>query len=196
MRPKPRRLTPRSSSFASPHGGSRYNLSMVISISTAPETGAPTIRHQSIEAIAGKGLEGDRYATGKGFYTGVIEWDAHLTLMEEEPFTSLATSHGVEIDPNILRRNIVTRGTDLRSLIGREFQVGERAVFRGRKAWPPCSHIVKLSGRKEIFQYLAEQTGIGADVLVGGPIKVGDEIRLFAAERSAHQVRSGPGSLP
>src|SRR4051812_15389418 len=120
---------------------------MVISISTAPETGAPTISHQTIEAIAGKGLDGDRYATGKGFYTGVIEWDAHLTLMAEEPFTSLAASRAVQIDPNALRRNIVTRGIDLQSLIGCEFQIGEHAICRGRKAWPPCTHIVNLSGR-------------------------------------------------
>lgn len=137
------------------------------------------VSHQCIEAIAGKGLRGDRYATGKGFYTGVVEWDARVTLIQEEPFSLLAAKHGIQIDPKELRRNIVTRGVDLCSLIGREFQIGDRAVFRGRKAWPPCSHIVKLSGRREIFQYLAEQTGVGVDVLVGGTIRVGDAIQIL-----------------
>jgi MOSC domain-containing protein YiiM len=49
-------------------------------------------------------------------------------------------------------------------------------VLRGRKPWPPCAHIVKLSGRTEIFKYLARQSGIGAEVLVGGEIHVGDPI--------------------
>ena len=152
---------------------------MIVSIFTSLETAAPMTSHESIEAVTQTGLSGDRYATGKGFYTGVVEWDAHVTFIEEEPFLSLAVSRGLQIDPKELRRNIVTRGVDLESLIGREFQIGERAIFRGRKAWPPCSHIVKLSGRKEIFQYLAKQTGIGADVLVGGVIRVGDVIQIL-----------------
>lgn len=152
---------------------------MVLSISTSLQTGAPATNHESVEAIAGKGLAGDRYATGKGFYTGVVEWDAHLTLIAEEPFASLATSHGIEIDPCLLRRNLVTQGINLGTLIGREFQIGEQAICRGRKAWPPCAHIVNLTGRKEIFQYLAGQTGIGADIVTGGTIRVGDAIRIL-----------------
>ena len=155
---------------------------MVASIFTSSETTAPVISHQSIEAIAEKGLLGDRYATGKGFYTGVVEWDAHVTLIEEEPFSALAATHGVHIDPMELRRNIVTRGTNLNALIGRSFRIGEQAVFRGRKAWPPCSHIVKLSGKREIFQYLARQTGIGVDVLVGGTFHVGDAVQILPNE--------------
>ena len=135
--------------------------------------------HQSIEAIASQGLSGDRYATGKGFYTGVTEWDAHVTLIEEEPFTSLAAMHDVHIDPKELRRNIVTRGIDLASLVGRDFRIGDQAIFHGRKLWPPCTHIVKLSGKREIFQHLARQTGIGVDVLVGGSIRVGDAIHIL-----------------
>lgn len=37
------------------------------------------VSHGSIEAIAGKGLLADRYATGRGHYSGVPEWDAHVT---------------------------------------------------------------------------------------------------------------------
>ncbi len=152
---------------------------MIVAIFTSVDTKAPVTGHQSIEAIAGKGLSGDRYATGKGFYSGVTEWDAHVTLIQEEPFISLAADHGVQIDPKDLRRNLLTRGTDLSSLVGRDFRIGDQAVFRGRKAWPPCSHIVKFSGRREIFQYLANQTGIGADVVAGGVIHIGDRIQLL-----------------
>jgi MOSC domain-containing protein YiiM len=122
------------------------------------------------------GLAGDRYATGKGFYSGMSEWDAHVTLIQQEPFELLAAEHGVQLDPKELRRNLVTRGVNLYSLIGREFRIGEQVVLRARKAWPPCAHIVKFSGRTEIFKYLAKQCGIGADVLVGGTIRVGDPI--------------------
>jgi len=154
-------------------------MSRIVSIFTSLETKAPLLQHESIEAIAGKGLVGDRYATGKGFYTGVVEWDAHVTLIAEEPFSTLTASRGVEIDPQILRRNFVTQGITMESLIGREFQIGDHAILRGRKLWPPCMHIVTHTGRKEIFQYLAKHTGLGADVLVSGLIRAGDPIRLL-----------------
>lgn len=154
---------------------------MIVSIYTSEETAALVRSHESIEAIAGVGLAGDRYATGKGYYSGDPVWDAHLTLIAEEPFTALAAEHNVEIDPQILRRNLVTRGIDLDALIDRDFQIGEQAVFRGWKAWPPCSHIVGLTGRREIFQYLAKQSGIGVDVVTGGIIRVGDPIRILPA---------------
>jgi MOSC domain-containing protein YiiM len=152
---------------------------MVFSIYISTKTAAPVSSHESIEAIGAKGLSGDRYATGQGFYTGVTEWDAHVTLIQEEPFSALAAAQGIHIDPKDLRRNFVTRGIDLLSLVGHEFRIGDYAVFYARKAWPPCSHIVKLSGRREIFQNLADHTGIGADIVVGGVVRVGDSIQVL-----------------
>lgn len=149
---------------------------MLVAIFTSPASSEPQTAHDRIEVIANVGLAGDRYATGKGFYSGQSEWDAHVTLIQKEPFDLLAAEHGVQIDPRDLRRNLVTRGINLYSLIGRTFRIGDQVVLRARKAWPPCTHIVKLSGRTEIFKYLARQTGIGADVLVGGTIRVGDPI--------------------
>jgi hypothetical protein len=35
---------------------------------------------------------------------------------------------------------------------------------------------MKFTGKPEILKYLARQCGIGADVLVGGKIQVGDSI--------------------
>jgi MOSC domain-containing protein YiiM len=149
---------------------------MLIAILTSTASKEPMTSHDNIEVIANTGLAGDRYATGKGFYSGMSEWDAHVTLIQREPFDWLAAEHGAELDPSELRRNLVTRGINLYMLIGREFRIGEQVVLRGRKPWPPCAHIMKCSGRVEIFKYLAKYCGIGADVLVGGTIRVGDSI--------------------
>jgi MOSC domain-containing protein YiiM len=134
--------------------------------------------------MAGVGLSGDRCATGSGFYSGKSEWDAHVTLIQREPFDLLAAEHGVRLDPEELRRNLITRGVNLAALVGREFRIGEQVVLRGRKPWPPCAHIVQLSGRIEIFKYLSKRCGIGADVLVGGTIRVGDS-RVFPERLAA-----------
>lgn len=148
---------------------------MLVGIFTAPESAQQMCSHESIE-VTPAGLMGDRYATGRGFYSGEAEWDAHVTLIQQEPFDELLAQHGMTIEPNQMRRNLVTRNISLNWLIGRDFQIGESVVLRGRKAWPPCMHIIKLTGRGEAINHLAKQCGIGADVLVGGTIRIGDPI--------------------
>ena len=148
---------------------------MLVAIFTSPESTHPMCSHETIE-VTPAGLAGDRYATGRGFYSGTQEWDAHVTLIQQEPFDELLAQHGITIDPKELRRNLVTKNINVHWLVGREFQIGEKVVLRGRKPWPPCMHIVKLTGKGEIFKYLAKQCGIGADVVVGGSIRVGDPI--------------------
>lgn len=157
---------------------------MLAAILTSPASLEPVTSHESIEVVAGVGLAGDRYATGKGFYSGMTEWDAHVTLIQQEAFDRLLVEHGVQLSPNELRRNLVTRGVNLDILLGRDFRIGERVLLRTRKLWPPCAHIVKCSGRVEIFKYLGKQCGIGASVLVGGTIRVGDPIVVGEREPS------------
>jgi MOSC domain-containing protein YiiM len=110
---------------------------MLVAILTSPASALPVISHESIEVAADVGLANDRYATGHGFYSGVSEWDADVTLIQQEPFEVLAAEHGLHIDPKELRRNLVTRGIDLSSLIGRRFRIGGDVVLRCRKLWPP-----------------------------------------------------------
>ena len=151
---------------------------MILAIFTSGASKQPLQAHESIEAIANVGLAGDRYATQRGFYSGVGEWDAQVTLIEREPFDRLAAEHQIEIDPKELRRNLVTSGVDLHSLIGREFRIGEHVVLRAWKDWPPCGHIVQHTGKIEIFKFLSKSCGIGAEIVVGGTIRVGDAIVL------------------
>jgi MOSC domain-containing protein YiiM len=158
---------------------------MLVSILTSAASTQPIVSHESIEVIANMGLADDRYATGKGFYSGMSEWDAHVTLIQQEPFDLLAAEHGIVLDPKELRRNLVTRGVNLIPLVGREFRVGEHVILRARKVWPPCGHIVKFSGRTVIFQYISKHCGIGAHVLVGGTIRVGDPIAVIHQPTSA-----------
>ncbi|MGE3804610.1 MAG: MOSC domain-containing protein [Gemmataceae bacterium] len=148
---------------------------MLVGIYTSPESPLPMQRHESIEVLEQVGLAGDRYAIGKGFYTGSPEWDAPITLIQQEPFDALA-EQGLTMDPGEMRRNLVTRSINLNWLIGREFQIGDKVVLRGRRAWPPCMHLIKLTGKGDMIKCFAHQCGIGADVVAGGIIRVGDPI--------------------
>ncbi len=148
---------------------------MLLAILTSPATGQPTFSRDSIEVLP-EGLAGDRYALGKGIYSDIPEWGAHVTLVQREPFDDLRKNHGIHIDTAELRRNLITSDISLPWLIGREFQIGSTVILRARKLWPPCKHIVQLTGKREIFSHLARQCGIGADVIVPGRICVGDVI--------------------
>lgn len=155
------------------------------SILTSEATGMPMRSTDSAELVAGLGIAGDRYATGRGYYTGVTEWDAPVTLIEQEPFETQDLTQGQKVEPEDLRRNLVTRGIDLTRLIGVRFRIGETAILRGTKPWPPCSYIVRSTGKPEIFTKIGRKSGIGADVIVGGTIRVGDPIVILTDDEPA-----------
>lgn len=136
-----------------------------------------------INAIAGKGLEGDRYFRKTGSYSKTPGSGREVTLIESEAIEALKREYQVEIDPAQARRNIVTRGVALNHLIDQEFTVGT-VVLRGTRLCEPCSHLEKLTV-KGALRGLIHRGGLRADIVHGGMIRVEDEITLLAAGRSA-----------
>src|SRR5262245_43026832 len=97
----------------------------VSSIHIAPAGSAPMESRSAVRAIAGQGLEGDRYCEGTGYYSGDPIWDASVTLIELEAIEAVKRDFGLEIHPASARRNIVVQGVQLESLLGKRFRVGE-----------------------------------------------------------------------
>lgn len=153
-------------------------------ILTSEATGVPMKSLDSAQVVEGQGIQGDRYATGRGYYSGDPQWDAQITLIEQEPFDAQDSTKGQKVDPEDLRRNLVVSGVDLMKLIGVRFRIGDKAVFRGIKPWPPCSYIVRSTGKPEIFSKFARKSGIGAEVIVSGPIRVGDPVVVLTDDVS------------
>ena len=124
----------------------------------------------AVEAIAGAGLKGDRYAAGEGSFNKGKQGQRQVTLINSHFFVGNGYSY-VES-----RRNIVTTGVELMWLIGREFRVGE-ALLRGVKYCDPCTRPGKLSSNPESFQDLFHDAGgLVAEILQGGLIRVSDRI--------------------
>ena len=73
------------------------------------------------------------------------------------------------------RRNIVTRGVSLNGLVGREFTIGD-VVCIGRRLAEPCAHLERVS-RPGLLRPLVHRAGLRADILEGGTISVGDQVR-------------------
>lgn len=72
------------------------------------------------------------------------------------------------------RRNIVTRGVDLNSFVGRRFTVGDVECV-GRRLAEPCAHLEKLS-RPGVMRPLVHRAGLRADILTDGSISLGDTV--------------------
>ena len=128
----------------------------------------------SVRAVAGKGLEGDRYANGVGTFSGQVGSGREVTLIEVEAITSLAREYDVEIDPADSRRNLVTQDLPLNHLVGREFKVGD-VILRGSRLCEPCGHLETLT-RPGVRRGLVHRGGLRAEVVDGGIIRTGDEV--------------------
>src|SRR5688572_8721316 len=80
----------------------------------------------AVSAVAGKGLEGDRYFDDDGTFSDDPRSDGRdITLIEAEALEGLAREAGIELTPAETRRNVLTRGVALNDLVGRRFTVGE-----------------------------------------------------------------------
>lgn len=121
-----------------------------------------------VEALAGQGLKGDRYATGEGSFNKGKQGVLQVTLMNSIFF------EGSGFDFKDSRRNLFVEGAELMCLIGREFQIGT-ARFRGVKYCDPCNRPSKLSGKQKSFrETFSDRGGLIAEIIEGGVIKVGD----------------------
>ena len=118
---------------------------------------------ETIRAVAGKGLEGDRYFFADGARPGLA-----LTLVEAEVVADVGLEEGQT------RRQLTVSEMGLNELIGKRFRVGEVECY-GVEICEPCLHLQELT-RPGIIKELVHRAGLNADILTDGVIAVGDEV--------------------
>ena len=146
--------------------------SKVLYIYTKPTAGADVQARDSVLAIPGRGLQGDRYAQNP---EGGTSPDQEVTLIEIENIEGVK-QHGIHLRPSQTRRNIVTQGIALNELVDAEFLVGE-VRLRGVRLCEPCAYLEGLTA-KGLVKALVHKAGLRAQILNEGTITVGDEIRV------------------
>jgi MOSC domain-containing protein YiiM len=127
------------------------------------------------DLIAGVGLDGDRYATGRGKYSPEPHPDRQVTLIEAETLEALWRDHRMELRPEETRRNLTVRNVPLNHLVGQHFIVGDVLLYGGRLN-TPCKYLDGLLG-KELFSLLLNRSGLNCRVIRGGAIVPGAPIR-------------------
>jgi MOSC domain-containing protein YiiM len=152
----------------------RTSVGVVQRIHIADDAGAPMRAVDTVRAIAGVGLEGDRYAYGRGHYQDE-RVSRDLTLIETEAVEALVREHGIALASGETRRNLTTRGVDLNELVGRRFWIGD-VLCLGTRLCEPCQYLAELT-RQPLLRPLVHRGGLRADVVRDGLIHIGDEIR-------------------
>jgi MOSC domain-containing protein YiiM len=155
----------------------------LVSIYIAPSATGATQSVEEVRAVAGKGLEGDRYFQGRGTWSTHPGSGRQVTLIESEALDALEREAGPHFVPGNHRRNLVTRGVPLNHLVDRNFRVGE-VVLRGTRLCEPCEHLEKLTqpGAK---MALLHRGGLRAEVIQEGTIRVGDRVEETPGSGSA-----------
>lgn len=149
----------------------------VLSIHITPKAEAPMVAVPEVNAVAGRGLEGDRYFAHTGTYSETPGSGREVTLIATEAIAEAEGEYGVKLAPGDSRRNIMTRGVALNDLVDKEFRVGD-VVLRGTRLCEPCDYLQGLVGQENLTKSLVHRGGLRCDIVTGGMIRVGDAVEV------------------
>lgn len=156
----------------------------VVSIHVATEASAAMHSITEVRAFPGRGLDGDRYFAGTGFYSKKSSYGGReVTLIEKEAVEALfggvlnaeGERCGIKLSAADTRRNIATASVPLNHLVDREFWVGA-VLMRGTRLCEPCKHLDDLT-LHGVMSGLIHRGGLRALILSEGVIRVGDAVR-------------------
>lgn len=147
----------------------------------ARKASAPMQEVDQIEAIARRGLRGDRYCEGCGFWSEKDECE--ITMIAQEDLDDIKQETGIGFDNGAHRRNIVTHNIAMENLIGKRFRIGD-AKFAFERPRPPCLHLQTIS-EPGVVKALVGRSGICVRCFHGGVVKRGDPIILISLSFAA-----------
>jgi MOSC domain-containing protein YiiM len=92
----------------------------------------PAIEVSALECVTGRGIRGDRFLDYK------VDYKGQITFFALEVFDELCAALAVrDCSIALLRRNVITRGVDLNTLIDHEFEL-QGVRFQGTGECKPC----------------------------------------------------------
>ncbi len=156
-------------------------IGRVEAVLVRPDRREPPRSLDSVMALTGLGLDGDRHARRAVGRAGT----RHVTLIQAEHLVTIAALLGrpEALDPSLLRRNLVVRGIPLLALKGLRFTIGD-AVLEGTGPCHPCSRMEEALGVGG-YQAMRGHGGITAVVIEGGQINVGESVTALPAADDA-----------
>ncbi|GAB6860807.1 MOSC domain-containing protein [Haloplanus litoreus] len=146
----------------------------VTDLFVAPAGSEPMQSVDHVEALTDRGLRGDRYCTGEGYYA---PYDTcQVTLVDAAAIAAIERETGLDLSDGQHRRNVVVEGVDVHGLLDHRFRVGD-ATLVGTRPRPPCAHVEELADKEGVARALGDgRGGICADVVDGGDVAVDDTV--------------------
>ncbi len=127
---------------------------------------------------AGAGLRGDRYAEDRGSWSkSKREVIRHISLISVEAIYAANQEFGTDFLPHETRRNLLTEGIDLNTLVDQYFFVGW-IFMKGIELCDPCDRPSVLSHKPLFKEAFANRGGLRAQVLNTGMLQIGDIVKL------------------
>ena len=147
-------------------------ISKVFKIGISKDDGQKINEISEIEVLSGKGISGDRHFRDYNGYKGQI------TLIEKENIDYYNNKYKTKIPYIDFRRNIVTEGIELNSLIEKEIEIGTIKILPYQLC-KPCLHLEQMLNSKDIIKEFLKKGGLRCEVLVSGKVKIGDKIKIL-----------------
>lgn len=133
----------------------------------------------SVQAIADRGLQSDRYSEAKGYWKSIEA--CQVTFITEDDLNKAKKSLSLDfkkmLDNGSHRRNLFIGGLKTKQLEGKTFRIGT-AMFRYHKPRPPCGYLEKIEG-KGLCKALANNSGACIRVVTSGILSVGDVVEII-----------------
>lgn len=134
----------------------------------------PAVEVPEVRCLAGRGLDGDRFLNYQDDYKGQV------TFFSDEVYQDLCRKFPKVSRPSsAFRRNIILRGVDLESLIGRDFEI-QGVRFTGSESCKPCGWMNQAfcDGAEAALQ---GRGGLRARIRTDGTLKPGDaQLRVLS----------------
>jgi MOSC domain-containing protein YiiM len=137
-------------------------------IGIRPGRRVPLVSLQEVEAIAGCGLGGDRYASKNN-------GKRQMTLIQREHLDVVAGLLGkADVRAEWVRRNVLVSGINLYALRDRRFRIGG-VLLEGSGTCDPCSRMEEVLGAGG-YNAMRGHGGITCRILEAGTFRLGDPV--------------------
>ena len=141
----------------------------VVKIGISKNKGGKIVSLNDVEAIKGKGLVNERHFKENN------DKRCQITLIEIENINHYNKITGTTIPAINFLRNIVTEGTRLNELVGKEFFIG-LVKLKAHDLCRPCKYLQESLQQKNIVKEFLLTGGLRCEILSSGKIYINDQI--------------------
>ena len=147
-------------------------MSQVLKLGIAKNNNKVIEEFESIEVVANKGIIGDRHF--KDFNDPYCQ----LSLIESENIDYYNVKYSLNIPYVDFRRNVITKGIKLNTLIGKKLLVGDVKV-EAIDLCRPCRHLTEVLNQNNILKEFLRRGGLRCQILSSSKINIGDKIQIL-----------------